>query len=153
LRNREQLGAISSNCADVPDVRHRRGQSWGLFLPGARNAPTGGSGVASDARIWPSPAESVRRANGSDSMNVFTTIVPNAPQGAGPTFVVAVFQDAETHCWIGTSDDIPLATEAPTLDQLIERVWLIAPEVADLNGIPARDMRLRFVMDTQPAPH
>jgi Domain of unknown function (DUF1902) len=91
--------------------------------------------------------------NGSHSMNAFTTIVPNSPQGAGPTFVVSVFQDAETHCWIGTSDDIPLATEAPTLDQLIERVWLIAPEVADLNGIPARDMRLRFVMDTQPAPH
>jgi uncharacterized protein DUF1902 len=100
-----------------------------------------------------SPAEPARQANGSHSMNVFTTIVPNAPQGAGPTFVVSVLQDAETHCWIGTSDDIPLATEAPTLDQLIERVWLIAPEVADLNGVPARDMRLRFVMDTQPAPH
>jgi Domain of unknown function (DUF1902) len=90
--------------------------------------------------------------NGSHCMNVFTTIVPDAPEGAGPTFVVSIIQDAETRCWIGTSDDIPLATEAPTLDQLIERVWLIAPEVAELNGIPARDMRLRFVMDTQPVP-
>jgi Domain of unknown function (DUF1902) len=88
--------------------------------------------------------------NHSHCMNVFTTIVPDAPQGAGPTFVVSIVQDAETRCWIGTSDDIPLATEAPTLDQLIERVWLVAPEVAELNGIPARDLRLRFVMDTQP---
>jgi hypothetical protein len=99
------------------------------------------------------PAEPAHGPNGSYCMNVFTTIVPDAPQGAGPTFVVSIVQDAETRCWIGTSDDIPLATEAPTLDQLIERVWLIAPEVAELNGIPARDMRLRFVMDTQPVPH
>jgi hypothetical protein len=100
-----------------------------------------------------SPPNRLDGPNHSHFMNAFTTIVPNAPQGAGPTFVVSVFQDAETHCWIGTSDDIPLATEAPTLDQLIERVWLIAPEVAELNGLPARDMRLRFVMDTQPVPH
>lgn len=83
-------------------------------------------------------------------MNAFTTIVPDAPQGTGPTFVVSVFQDADTHQWIGTSDDIPLATEAATIDELIERVWLIAPEVAELNGLSVRDMRLRFVMDTQP---
>jgi hypothetical protein len=81
-------------------------------------------------------------------MNVFTTIVPESAAESRPTYVVKVFHDADT--WVALSDDIPVATEAPTIDQLIERVWLIAPEIAELNGVAARDMRLRFVLDTQP---
>jgi hypothetical protein len=82
-------------------------------------------------------------------MNAFTTIPPDSTTEGGTSYVVTIFHDDDT--WVGICDDIPLATEAPTIDALIERVWLIAPEIADLNGLSSRDMRLRFVLDTQPA--
>ena len=82
-------------------------------------------------------------------MNAFTTIRPESVREGGASYIVTIYHEDDT--WIGICDDIPVATEAATIDQLIERVWLIAPEVADLNGLPSRDLRLRFVLDTQPA--
>jgi hypothetical protein len=82
-------------------------------------------------------------------MNAFATIRPESLPEGGTSYVVTVFHEDDT--WVGICDDIPVATEASTIDQLIERVWLIAPEIADLNGLPSRDLRLRFVLDTQPA--
>jgi len=69
-------------------------------------------------------------------------------------FVVQVFHDAQAGCWIATNDELPVATEAATLDELIDRVWQIAPEIAELNHIDG-ELRLRFVVDTEaaPAPH
>jgi hypothetical protein len=46
------------------------------------------------------------------------------------TYVVTAFFDDEARVWVATSDDVPgLATEARTLDALIERVNAVAPEL------------------------
>jgi hypothetical protein len=81
-------------------------------------------------------------------MNAFSTILPGA--GAKDAVVVNVFQDVDGETWIATSDEIPIATEGSTLDELIDRVWSVAPEIAALNGHPG-ELRLRFVMDTKAA--
>jgi len=47
---------------------------------------------------------------------------------------VQVSYDEEAHVWWGESDDLPgLATEAPTLDGLMDRVLDVAPELLALN--------------------
>jgi hypothetical protein len=69
-------------------------------------------------------------------------------------FVVEVIHDEQAGCWVATNDELPVATEAATLEELIERVWQIAPEIAELNQIDG-ELRLRFVVDTEAAspPH
>lgn len=43
--------------------------------------------------------------------------------------------DAEAGCWCGHNDELPLTTEAATLDELLTRVLVIAPEIAVENGL------------------
>jgi Domain of unknown function (DUF1902) len=45
--------------------------------------------------------------------------------------------DAEAGVWWGHNDELPLTTEAATLDELLTRVLLIAPEIAVENGLAA----------------
>jgi hypothetical protein len=49
-------------------------------------------------------------------------------------FIVRADYDPEAGVWWASNDDLPLTTEAPTLDQLMARVMEIAPEIAELNG-------------------
>ena len=62
------------------------------------------------------------------------------------TFTFAVTHDAESGMWVAVCDDLCVATEAPTYEALVERVWLIAPEMAMENGlnIPEAHLRLLF---------
>lgn len=49
--------------------------------------------------------------------------------------VVTARWDGEADVWVAMSDDIPgLATEAPTLDALLERVLAVAPELLEDNA-------------------
>ena len=51
--------------------------------------------------------------------------------------VVHADWDSEAGCWYATSDDIPgLATGADTIEDLIERLKVIVPELVELNEIP-----------------
>ena len=42
--------------------------------------------------------------------------------------------DDEAKVWVATSDDVPLATEAPTLDALSQKLQAMVPELLELNG-------------------
>lgn len=51
-----------------------------------------------------------------------------------PLFVRAEW-DEEARVWVATSDDVPgLATEADTLEELIEKLKIIIPELLEENG-------------------
>lgn len=48
---------------------------------------------------------------------------------------VTAFWDDEAGVWVATSDDIPgLATEAASLDRLLERVVAVTPELMEDNA-------------------
>ena len=48
--------------------------------------------------------------------------------------------DSEAGCWYATSDDIPgLATGADTIEDLIERLKVIVPELVELNEVPVEE--------------
>lgn len=57
--------------------------------------------------------------------------------------------------WIGENNDLGLVTEAKSYDELTERVWEIAPELAELNNmdIDYQDMRITFQHMEQPPRH
>ena len=66
------------------------------------------------------------------------------------TFVIDVQWDAEADVYVATSEDVPgLATEAGSLDALIERVKAVVPELLRDNGIisgdAAHDLSLSFM--------
>jgi len=48
--------------------------------------------------------------------------------------------------WIAECDALGLVTEADDFESLRERVWEIAPELAELNGleVPVTELRLNF---------
>ncbi len=73
-----------------------------------------------------------------------TNVLPFPPPRA--TFTFTVTHDAESGMWVAVCDDLYTATEAPTYEALVERVWLIAPEMAMENGlnIPETHLRLLF---------
>jgi hypothetical protein len=48
-------------------------------------------------------------------------------------FSVSAIWDAEARVWSGHSDDIPAAAEAPTLDELLEKISQMALDLAPEN--------------------
>jgi predicted RNase H-like HicB family nuclease len=53
-----------------------------------------------------------------------------------PVFHVAADWDAEAGVWVATSEDVPgLATEAPTVEALTERLRILIPELLEANEI------------------
>ena len=44
--------------------------------------------------------------------------------------------DADARVWVATSEDVPgLATGADTLDELIEKLKVVIPELLEANGV------------------
>ncbi|MDR1318417.1 MAG: DUF1902 domain-containing protein [Treponema sp.] len=51
--------------------------------------------------------------------------------------------------WYALNDDIPIVLEDASLDTLIDRVKMAAPELLELNGQPHKDIHLLFKMERQ----
>jgi hypothetical protein len=64
-------------------------------------------------------------------------------------YTVAFGWDDEARKWYALNDDIPIALEDASLDNLISRVKLAAPEILELNGKVSSGVRLFFRMETQ----
>lgn len=64
-------------------------------------------------------------------------------------FTVHAEFDKETGIWIGSNEQIPLTTEAKSLDQLFSRVVEIAPEIVEANGHlkPGERFKIHFTTD------
>lgn len=66
-------------------------------------------------------------------------------QQAKTTFIVEVIFDPECSMWVAICDGLHMSTEAHTYEALVERVWLIAPEMAQENGLNIPEDRLRLL--------
>ncbi len=50
------------------------------------------------------------------------------------TYIVTAFWDAEAQIWVAESEDVPgLATGAATLDELVDKLNTMIPELLELN--------------------
>ena len=54
-------------------------------------------------------------------------------------YKVDLFWDDEANVWVANCEEIPLALEDGSLDKLIYRVKLAAPEIIELNNLPKYD--------------
>ena len=52
---------------------------------------------------------------------------------------VKISWDDEAKVWLAISEEIPLAMEDGSLDKLIYRVKIAAPELIELNNLPKYD--------------
>lgn len=52
------------------------------------------------------------------------------------TYNVEISWDDEAKVWLANCDEIPLAMEDGSLDKLIYRVKIAAPELIELNNLP-----------------
>ena len=64
-------------------------------------------------------------------------------------YKVDLFWDDEANVWVATCDEIPLALEDGSLDKLIYRVKLAAPELIELNNLPKYDSLLMNLMQRE----
>ncbi len=72
-----------------------------------------------------------------------TNVIPLKP------YSVSVVFDADAHLFVAECEELCLATEAPSFEALTERVWEIAPTMAQENGlnVAPQNLRLRFEFD------
>jgi len=57
-------------------------------------------------------------------------------------YMVRCEWDPDAPLWVATSDDVPgLATGADTLDELIEKLKAVIPELLDANGLLQPDQQ------------
>jgi predicted RNase H-like HicB family nuclease len=65
------------------------------------------------------------------------------------TVTVKAEWDDEAGVWVAESDDVPgLATGADTIEELVERLKVVIPEMLEENGI-ACEPGLRFKIDAK----
>ncbi|MDR2742425.1 MAG: DUF1902 domain-containing protein [Treponema sp.] len=64
-------------------------------------------------------------------------------------YTVMLNWDDEASRWYALNDDIPIILEDASLDKLIDRVKMAAPELLELNGQPHRGIHLLFKMERQ----
>lgn len=64
--------------------------------------------------------------------------------------IVKAFWDDEVGVWVASSDDVPgLATEAESMNRLVEKLKVIIPELLDANGYPDGDGPVPFELLSQ----
>jgi hypothetical protein len=60
---------------------------------------------------------------------------------ADQTYIVRAEWGEEASVWVATGDNVPgLVTEAATLEQLMEKLRAMGPEMLQLNGVLAADV-------------
>jgi len=68
--------------------------------------------------------------------------------------VVTANWDDEARVWVATSDDVPgLATEAKSVEALIEKLKNMIPELLDANGYSDGDDEVPFQLLVNEAAH
>ena len=72
------------------------------------------------------------------------TVTPNIDE-----YTVIVTFDDEAQKWYARNDDIPVILEDHSLDKLINRVKLAAPEMLEINNMPFEKIKLTFKIEAQ----
>jgi len=62
-------------------------------------------------------------------------------------YTVLLSWDEDASVWIAENNDIPIALESASLDTLIKRVRIAAPELLELNGKNNENVTLHFEME------
>jgi predicted RNase H-like HicB family nuclease len=61
-------------------------------------------------------------------------------------YTVLLIWDDEARVWVASNDEIPITLEVGSLDLLMERVRIAAPELLELNGKESKEVYLNFTV-------
>ena len=64
-------------------------------------------------------------------------------------YEILLIWDDEAQRWYAQNDDIPILLEDDSLDALISRVKLAAPEMLEINNRPHTGIHLVFKMESE----
>jgi len=64
-------------------------------------------------------------------------------------YIILLTWDEDASVWVAENDDIPIALESDSLDTLIKRVRIAAPELLELNSKENKNITLHFEMECQ----
>ena len=64
-------------------------------------------------------------------------------------YTISIAFDDESQKWYAQNDDIPIILEDDSLDTLIKRVRLAAPEMLEINNKPCKEITLVFAIESQ----
>jgi hypothetical protein len=64
-------------------------------------------------------------------------------------YIIAIAFDEESEKWYAINDDIPIALEDYSLDTLVKRVKIAAPEMLEINKLPHTGSSLKFKVEAQ----
>ena len=98
----------------------------------------------------------VGQRGGHGSVKMKRSILgPSSMHSVEMTIQVRAFWDEEAKVWVAESDDVPgLVTEAPSVDELIEKLKGLIPELLAENGLPATgDIPFRLVSEIEVVSH
>ena len=61
-------------------------------------------------------------------------------------YEILLMWDEEAQVWIAENYEIPVVLESESLEKLMERVKITAPEILELNGKNYKDVYLNFIV-------
>ena len=64
-------------------------------------------------------------------------------------YIILIAFDDEAQKWFAQNDDIPILLEDYSIDTLISRVKLAAPEMLEINQMPHTGIHLVFKMESE----
>ena len=64
-------------------------------------------------------------------------------------YTIIVAFDDEAQKWYAQNDDIPLILEDYSLDKLVSRVKIAAPEMLEMNNLLHKDVKISFKIEPQ----
>ena len=64
-------------------------------------------------------------------------------------YTITIAFDDEAQKWYAQNNDIPIILEDYSIDMLINRVKLAAPEMLEINSMPHTGIHLVFKMEAQ----
>jgi predicted RNase H-like HicB family nuclease len=62
-------------------------------------------------------------------------------------YTIVLTWDDEAQVWVAINDEIPIALNSASLDELMDRVKLAVPEMLEMNGKPHEGIPLHFKAD------
>jgi hypothetical protein len=93
----------------------------------------------------------------TDDRRIFLDLPPELPVGRAKVtvtpqlneYTISIAFDDEAQKWYAQNDDIPIILEDDSLDTLINRLKLAAPEILEMNNMPHNGIKLSFKIESQ----
>jgi len=91
-----------------------------------------------------------------ENRRIYLDLPPELPMGMAKVivsqnideYIILLIFDDETRKWYAKNEDIPIILEDDSLEKLINRIKIAAPEMLELNNMPRKEAKLSFKIES-----